>query len=257
MDSTAMPATPRSDLETPTRNNYFYGKLLDTYHFELETAYFNRQRRRLNRHISGTGVVCGLNVEVGKDPDQIVITPGLAIDQWGREIVVARPTDPIAIPPEVMQEAWNNAGDCRDDAYVLVLICFHQCLSDPVPVLAGDCQTAEPCAPGSVREQYRIAFQAERAPARKQQRRAKDLVAGGRLDYAALAKWVSKGCRELPSTSCIPLASIHLLSEEEGYGRDPDRIDIAVRPIVYTNRVLLEIILALLSAESEDADDQY
>ena len=47
-------------LVTPCRNNYFYGKLLDEFHLEMEQSYFNRHRWLLNRLSLGSGVLCGL-----------------------------------------------------------------------------------------------------------------------------------------------------------------------------------------------------
>src|SRR5512134_2980467 len=90
----------RGHVETPTRNNYFYGKLLDVHHFELETSYFNQKRWLLNRLVSGFGVVCGLDVQPGPG-DTIVVTPGVALDKWGREIVVPRATRPIPFPKDL------------------------------------------------------------------------------------------------------------------------------------------------------------
>ena len=59
----------RTGLETPTRNNYFYGQLLGVHNFELETDYSIGQRRLLNRLVLGYGVVCGLGVELDDEGD--------------------------------------------------------------------------------------------------------------------------------------------------------------------------------------------
>jgi len=244
-----MSTNQRSGLETSIRNRYFFGKLLDVYHFELETNYFIRQRRRLNRLVSGFGVVCGLNVEVGREANQIVIAPGLAIDRWGREIVVAQRTDQITIPADVLQKAAEKAKEHGENRCVQVLICYHECPSDPVPVLAGDCLNAEPCTPGAIREQYRIVFDEECAPPLNPQCRIPDVLAGGRLDYAALVKWVTitRGCPELRPDPCIPLANISLSQGDKGHSCNPEDIDITIRPILYSNVVLFELILALLA----------
>ena len=67
----------------PVRNRYFYGKLLDVRHLEMEQAYFIEHRRRLNRLAVGFGVVCGLEVTVGADDKAICVAPGFAIDGRG------------------------------------------------------------------------------------------------------------------------------------------------------------------------------
>src|SRR5437868_11554776 len=102
-----MATTLRSDLRTFVRNNYYYGKLLDVDHFQMEADYANAKRWLLNRLVVGYGVVCGLNVLPSPDrrPHSIVITPGVAIDKWGREIVVPETTMSYVIPAELLPPA--------------------------------------------------------------------------------------------------------------------------------------------------------
>lgn len=87
------------DFCSPTRNRYFYGKMLDVFHFELEQNYFNTKRWLLNRLVTGYGVVCGLNVVLSQDKKSITITPGVALDKCGHEIIVCKPSCAIALPP--------------------------------------------------------------------------------------------------------------------------------------------------------------
>lgn len=250
-------------LRAPVRNRYFYGKLLDVYHFQLETEYLNGKRHLLNRLVSGYGVACGLDVEPGPDGSHIVITPGVAIDKWGREIVVPEATPPIAIPAHFLAQRNGEAGEPyqaaqqgqrhhgeEEEGVVRVLLCYHECESDPTPVLGGDCGTVEECAAGAIRERYRITFKEGPAPPIHLQCHIPDLFYGGKLDYEALAKHVSEGCPEPAADPCIPLANLRLGSE--GHCCDPERIDISIRPIVYSNDLLLEIILSLLQEERDD-----
>jgi len=72
------------------RNRYFYGKLLTVRDFESEQKYFNAKRRLLNRLLHGTGIVSGLQV-VRVDDKTVSVEPGVALDQLGREVVVASP----------------------------------------------------------------------------------------------------------------------------------------------------------------------
>jgi hypothetical protein len=139
----------RRGLQTPKRNRYFHGQLLNVHDFELETDYSIRQRRLLNRLVLGHCVICGLNVEVTGDGRNVVLWPGLAIDRRGREIIVAQRSAPIPIPPAVIQSAAERALDERDEACVQMVICYHECHGDPVPVRAGDCEltTRAPPAP--------------------------------------------------------------------------------------------------------------
>ena len=67
--------TQPMELKTPVRNRYFYGKLLDVFHFELEQSYFNAKRWRLNRRVFGFGVICGLDVQLVRRPKERYCPP--------------------------------------------------------------------------------------------------------------------------------------------------------------------------------------
>ena len=104
----AQPSHQRTDLKTPVRNRYFYGKLLDVFHFEMEQTYFNSKRWLLNRHVTGPGVVCGLDVELTPDRKCIVVLPGVAIDYCGREIIVTEPSRSVMLPELAALPACNT-----------------------------------------------------------------------------------------------------------------------------------------------------
>lgn len=70
-----------------SRNRYYKGKMLTSADFEAEQTYMNNKRSFLNMMMSGSGIVCGLNV-VSLDDLSIMIESGVAIDDMGREIVV-------------------------------------------------------------------------------------------------------------------------------------------------------------------------
>jgi hypothetical protein len=246
------------ELKTPVRNRYFHGKLLDVYHFQLESDYMNAKRHLLNRLVSGYGVVCGLDVKCEPDGRHVVVEPGVAIDKWGREIVVPERTRPIPIPEHLLvPESGENQGYQKpqkpgypkgeerpedDEGGFRVMLCYYECDSDPTPVMAGDCGTVDECAAGSIRERYRITFKEGPAPPIRLHCRIPDLFHGDRLDYEALARHVTEGCPEPPTNPCIPLANLRPGDD----GCDPDRIDTTIRPVVYSNDLLLEIILSLL-----------
>jgi hypothetical protein len=240
------------ELQALERNHYFYGMLLDVYHFERETHYVNAKRRLLNRLVSGYGVVCGLDVEACPDPTQIVITPGVAIDKWGYEIIVPQRTQPITIPPEVRMRAASAYAqqERKEEAWVQVLLCYHECESDPVPILAGNCGSVQLCAPSTIREQYQVVFKEGGAPPVALECQIPDVIAHRRLDYPALVRWVSSACPAPPEDPCIPLANIRL-EGEQGHRCNPENIDITIRRLVYTNDLLFELLLSLMTEASE------
>ena len=67
------------------RPNYYYGQLLKEEDFLAEQEFHIRARENHNRHLHGSGIVYGLEVEPSGDT-AVSISPGLAIDERGREI---------------------------------------------------------------------------------------------------------------------------------------------------------------------------
>ena len=241
------------------RNNYFYGQLLGVENFELETGYGIRQRRLLNRLVLGYGVVCGLGVDVLSGGRRVTIDQGLGIDRLGREIVVPRKTDPIQIPDETIQSALDYAGECKEDACIQVLICYHECLDDPQTALAGDCKTADPCAPSRIRERYRVVFR-DRCDRREEEgRRGAREYGARRIDHERLAWWVTYGrdCGAPTRDPCIPLANIAVVDPDDGEaGCDRESVDIGVRPVVWSNVLIKQLLMAALDRDLDD-EGQY
>lgn len=265
----------------PVRNRYFYGKLLDVFHFELEQNYFNAKRWMLNRLVSGYGVICGLNVQLGSDNQSVIVTPGIAIDRCGHEIIVCQNSEPQPLPPPPQTPTnpppqsqgtpgagsqvesapgtgpWPNrptgqqGWDCGK--FVHVSLCYHECQSDPVPAMGGDCDVQFVCAPGAIRERYRIAIDDGRVSPARTTSRITDIIVNGTVNYVALANYVtSQNCQNPCPDCCIPLANVRIPDPGQSY--DPNKsIDISVRPICYTNDLLYEMILALQSGHAQTA----
>lgn len=72
------------------RNHFFTGKLLTAEDLEVEQQYFREKLKRHNRYLHGFGIVSGLSV-TRNSGNAITITPGLAIDCQGNEILVEEP----------------------------------------------------------------------------------------------------------------------------------------------------------------------
>jgi hypothetical protein len=252
---------------SPVRNRYFYGKLLDADHLQLEQRYFLEQARLINRLTLGAGVLCGLHV-VWKD-EQVVISPGVAVDGLGREIVVDRP---ITIDP------WSigENGDRPTADQIVLLLCYHECEAEPAPVLVADCELREECVPSVIRERFLLrAVDADKwAPTghiTEEQCRAifgeapstdapgaetHGLAAtvglslrrmtygfGGSPDdalRARLCELLSGSCEA--SADCVPIAFVT---------RDGTVDNCAPRTTIYSNTVLLDLILCLAERVEE------
>ena len=71
------------------------------------------------------------------------------------------------------------------------------------------------------------------------------MLQNGRIDYETLVHYVSQGCSPCPEDPCIPLADVRLGVDQDKHKLVPQDIDITVRPLVYTNDLLFQLILAL------------
>lgn len=250
-----------SETEPFQRNRYFYGKMLDVLQFEMETGYFNAKRWMLNHIVLGYGVVCGLNVLPGESPTEIQITPGIAIDKWGREIIV--PTkQTYSIPPDVIQLAYSQCKK-EETATVQVLLCYHECAADPVPVLAGECDNSRACEPGTIRESYRIEFEQGACAAVPTECKLETFIVNGAINYPSLVEWVTdRPCASVAKDPCIPLANIKLSAKGNGKGdvKPPvitgEDIDINIRRIVMTNRLLADLLPCLVKQNSDNSEEQ-
>jgi hypothetical protein len=261
-----------ADLKTPIRNRYFYGKLLDVHQLEQEQEYFNAKRWLLNRLVTGPGVVCGLKVELTDDHKHVTVKPGLAIDRCGHEIMVpsrSRPADLPELPPyeaKNCQSGYQGRTETQRyykerehqrhhhciEPYAHVLLCYHECPADPVPVTVGTCDAEEMCASGSIREQYRVEVRRGFVQPRTVHF-PEDITEDGMIDYEDLVDYVMNRCRLLPEHCCLPLANIEL--RDDGSGWKPV-VDNAVRPIVYNNRLLFDLIDGLARGDTDEEEEE-
>jgi hypothetical protein len=269
----------RGRLVTPRRNNFFNGKKMDAYLFELETGYGIAVRRMLNRMVSGGGVVCGLDVTPGDTRCSIRVTAGLAIDAWGREIVVPEDSATVVLPQNLLdrvcgtndggeqvtstngKETGDKTGGAKGDrppkengertgeisaepgtGCVTVVLCYHECESDPVDVLAGECGSGSPCTPGSIREQYRIGFEAGCRDPHDQACKLPDGMRDGKIDYAELVRFITQGCPDPPQNPCVPLANLRFKCGDGTCEIDTSSIDITIRPVVLANQLLFDLL---------------
>jgi hypothetical protein len=81
--------------------NYFDGQLLSADDFRTEQDYHRNMRYLHNRLLHGWGVVDGLDVD--DDGGRVRVSPGVAIDALGRELVLPERVH-IDLPPEAVVE---------------------------------------------------------------------------------------------------------------------------------------------------------
>jgi hypothetical protein len=123
------------------RMRYFMGRHLTACDFTDEQAYHRSHRLFHNRILHGRGVICGFEVKQHGRADcrekYVQVSPGIAIDCCGREIVV----ECIASCGEqgLPEIPWKDYKDTHPD--LLLCLCYEEKKVHQVPVLhdKGDC----------------------------------------------------------------------------------------------------------------------
>ncbi len=110
------------------RSRFFPGKLLTAEDLELEQEYFREKLKRHNRYLHGFGVVFGLDVSNGSS--DVVISPGLAIDCEGNEIVVPDPLEQALPSPDLVSTLFLSISYIEKE-------------TDPVPAVVATCSEME------------------------------------------------------------------------------------------------------------------
>jgi hypothetical protein len=122
------------------RVRFFSGQILTAKDFEAEQEYHRGKRQLLNRSLFGSGIVTGLNVS--SENGTVVISPGLALDPLGNEIVV---DCSVAV----------DTSTCLEQMCFLLLR-YAETESDPVPVGGGQPEFSR------IEEGFALELQSER-----------------------------------------------------------------------------------------------
>jgi hypothetical protein len=148
------------ELTAAKRPNYFAGQLLTERDLRDEQSYFRAKNGQHNRYLHGHGVVCGLRV-VPADPARlagVVVEPGLALDPWGREIVV-----PEAVELDLGEQGWGEALAAGRPESLFVVLIYHEQGADLLPGPSGPASTgSEEAVPSRILETFR--FELRRTP---------------------------------------------------------------------------------------------
>jgi hypothetical protein len=135
------------NLEQFERNKYFYGKLMTVRDFETEQNYFNEKRHLLNRLIHGIGIVCGFDkIETDPDGANVSLSPGVAIDCCGREIVVDK------------EDKYLVNGTFKDKDTNCLYLKYAECEKEPVPVPANASSCEEVCCNNRIGETFELVW---------------------------------------------------------------------------------------------------
>lgn len=230
-------------LHPARRNRYYYGKLMDVLHFSMEQQYVLAKEWLFNRAVLGPGVVCGLAVKRVSTAagDGIVIGAGLAIDGWGREIVV--PEDIALVPLTLTDQCGGRLPDEQRKLAeeMTVKLCYAECDTDFAPAMVNDpdCGCGDACEPGTVIETYCVKVLEGSAPA-VDEPCAERVMAGlkkGEL-HTVLCE-LSRSCPPDPDDPCLTLANVKLADGELAVDSCTPRL------VAPTNRILMQLVSCL------------
>jgi hypothetical protein len=112
-------------------------------------------------------------------------------------------------------------------------------------MLVGECEPEQRCVPSIICEQYMILLRAGSAPPVPTAcpEVLRQLFSGNTLNYDKLVAWTLQGCQPAASDPCVVLANLSLPGPDCAISQSS--IDMTVRPIVYSNRLLFDLILCL------------
>jgi hypothetical protein len=204
---------------------------------QKDHAFFNGKRWLLNRLALGSGVLCGLYVRsVAGPPAAWFIDPGIAVDPLGREIVVAdsQPFDP-AQPTDAM---GKPSGNPLAAGTVEICLAYSELPTDLVPVLVPDCDGQGECAASTIREGFVVIVRAAGDATGPDDcgLPAFPLPAAAGL-HDALARRTRNACAQPAADVCVPIARIDLGTKAADM--------VTGSPVVYSNRMLYELIVCL------------
>jgi hypothetical protein len=130
------------------RVRYFNGMLLSEKDFTVDQQYLREKQKLHNKFLHGSGVVAGLEVSVNEDSAdefKVEVTPGLAIDPEGNEIIVPQP---VSITCDEIIRSGNNT------TYVFLYYEEHE--TDQVPLVDGEAKQYS-----RIEESYKIEFETD------------------------------------------------------------------------------------------------
>jgi hypothetical protein len=157
-------------LSPDLRVNYVFGLVLGVNEFRQEQEYFLEKDYIYNRELHGYGTASGLKVSAGRptanDPEvQITVGAGMAIDQWGRPIVVR---NDLCARLGAWLAKWQRDHsddpltkhlDDKGNASLYVVASHDECEDVLVPIPGQPCSSSQTTqAPSRIRDSYNIDF---------------------------------------------------------------------------------------------------
>ena len=119
-------------MPAPKRVNYSNGQLLTAADFKAEQDYHLGQRRRVQASLLTPGVLAGLSLTI-ESPSKAGVAPGIAIDKFGRELLVDEPIV-IDFSDAAALKQYGLSTALVEENYLLLTLSFVESPSDPVSI---------------------------------------------------------------------------------------------------------------------------
>jgi hypothetical protein len=153
-------------LEPDLRVNYSLGMVLGLDEFRQEALYFLEKEYLHNRALHGFGTVYGLKVTTTHPgpPGEVTLTvePGMAIDQWGRPIVL-RSAQCAHLGAWLAAQERLHTGSVQShlgisgELTVHVVASYAECLDDLVPLPGQPCSSSSQLSvPSRIRDAWNL-----------------------------------------------------------------------------------------------------
>jgi hypothetical protein len=233
-----------TELHPPTRNRYFEGKLLTASDFSVEQAYGRAADMQLNRLVLGWGVVCGLQVTTieGEDGWGVHIEPGLALDAWGRRVVVPTPVE--LVPLALSEDCGAPEPEGRSlPAEVIVGLRYRDVEAASAPAVSAEAEQEGDLEAGMWVESYCVTVREGSAEASSSLCPPTVLDRLREGDLAGALREAARACDEAPIDPSVPLAAV--TADKSG----ALTVVADLRSPIPTNRVLLTLLACLVSAD--------
>lgn len=228
------------------RNNYFYAKLMTVRDFVSEQQYFNEKRWLINRMVNGWGVVAGLEVQPiwiddsskTYDCTRVLVTPGMALDFCGREILVSE-EQVVSLTPEEPSCPKSDLNPPENKFWICIEYC--ECQLEPVSLPPNVCYGTQGCEYNRIKDSFRIMVKRPLGEAGEPARECLQFKEKCRSLHDKLCEKLKEDYRDCPDERCLVLAEITITSPEQ---MNPCiKIDqCSKRKLVYNNPLLYDLI---------------
>jgi hypothetical protein len=162
-------------LSPDQRVNYAYGMVLGLDEFLQEQLYHQEKDYRHRRVLHGYGTSYGLKVCAEPTTDgtrdyTVTVSPGVGIDQWGREFVIrdaqcVRLGSWLVAQDQAHPGIVQQHGDGSGDTTVYVVASYASCLDNLVPLPGRPCSSGEQTQVASrIRDSWNVDLRWEPPP---------------------------------------------------------------------------------------------